>query len=135
MRRTRPPDLAASRLGPECNSKSVRHRQGTTEPRSAMVRYDILTDERQARAFFQLVQEHLYWEEAVVDETAPNQVAIRRRPMPQLDLFSRRGTFIAAIAASDEGKTVGLYALADHTGKAHIDVGYVVSKYRRHGVG
>jgi ribosomal protein S18 acetylase RimI-like enzyme len=100
-----------------------------------MVRYDILTDERKARDFFQLVQDHLYWEEAVVDETAPSRVAIRRRPMPQLDLFSRRGTYIAAITATDEDKMVGLYLLADQTGRAHIDVGYVISKYRRHGIG
>jgi GNAT superfamily N-acetyltransferase len=100
-----------------------------------MVTYGIVTDEQQERSFFRLVQQHLYWEQAVIDEKAPNCVAVKRRPMPQLDLFSRRGVFIAAISAVDDGQLVGLYALTDHLGKAHIDVGYVVSKYRCQGIG
>jgi hypothetical protein len=100
-----------------------------------MLSYEIMTDEKKARDFFQLVQDHLYWEAAVLDETAPNGVAIQRRPMPQLDLFSRRGSFIAAVVASEQDKIVGLYAMADQLGKAHVDVGYVVSKYRCQGIG
>jgi hypothetical protein len=100
-----------------------------------MICYGLTGSEQAARSFLQLVQDHLYWEEAVVDESATDRVAIRRRPMPRLDLFSRRGPFIEAMSASDEGKLVGLYLLSDQGGHAHIDVGYVVSKYRRHGIG
>ena len=100
-----------------------------------MVSYGIITDEKNARAFFQLVQDHLYWEEAVLDEAVPDRVAMRRRPMPQFDLFTRRGTFIAAVAATEQDNLVGLYAMVDQLGKAHVDVGYVVSKCRRRGIG
>ncbi len=103
--------------------------------RQSMVSYGTTTEEKVARDFLQLVQDHLYWEEAVSDESAPGGVAIRRRPMPRLDLFSRRGAFVAAVLATDEDKIVGVYALTDQSGKAHVDVGYVVSKYRHRGIG
>jgi ribosomal protein S18 acetylase RimI-like enzyme len=100
-----------------------------------MISYTITTDEKQARGFFQLVQDALYLEQAASDETAPSVDATKRRPMPRLDLFAPRGEFIAAVMATEEGNTVGLYLLADQSGKAHVDVGYVVSKCRRRGIG
>jgi ribosomal protein S18 acetylase RimI-like enzyme len=86
-----------------------------------MVSYGMVTDESVERDFFQRVQEHL--------------ITPDRRPMPPLELFKRRGVFIAAVSATMDNRLVGLYALTDHEGKAHIDVGYVLSKYRRHGIG
>ena len=101
-----------------------------------MISYGIVTDEKAERDFFRLVQEHLCLDESVADESAPNGFTRKRRPMPrQLDLFSRRGVFIAAVSATDGDRLVGLYALTDHVGAAHIDVGYVVSKYRHLGIG
>jgi hypothetical protein len=81
------------------------------------------------------VQEHLYREEDVPDELAPDRVSRKRRPVPPLDLFARRGTFVAAVVATDEDKIAGLYAMTDQLGKAHVDVGYVVSKFRHRGIG
>jgi hypothetical protein len=101
-----------------------------------MISYGIITDEKQERDFFHLVQEHLCREESVADQAAPGGFTVKRTPMPRkLDLFSRRGVFIAAVSATDGDRLVGLYALTDHAGAAHIDVGYVVSKYRRLGIG
>jgi hypothetical protein len=100
-----------------------------------MISYGLWTEEKKARDFFQLVQDHLYWEEAVLDETVPDRVSIKKRSMPTLDLFSRRGTFIAAMCATDQDNVVGVYALTDQSTKAHVDVGYVVSKYRCRGIG
>jgi ribosomal protein S18 acetylase RimI-like enzyme len=91
-----------------------------------VVSYGIITDEKMARDFFDLVQDHLYRVDSATKE---------RRPLPRLDMFARRGVFIAAISAYDDDKLVGLYVLTDHVGKAHIDAGYVVSKYRRLGIG
>jgi acetyltransferase (GNAT) family protein len=101
----------------------------------SMLAYEILTEEKKARDFFQLVQDHLYWEAALLDETAPHRVAIQRRLMPPLDLFSRRGSFIAAVVATEQDNIVGLYLMADQLGMAHVDAGYVVSKCRRRGIG
>jgi hypothetical protein len=91
-----------------------------------MLSYGIITDEKTARDFFDLVQDRLY---------RPDPDTRERRLVPRLDMFARRGVFIAAISAYDGDKLVGLYVLTDHVGKAHIDVGYVVSKYRRLGIG
>jgi hypothetical protein len=100
-----------------------------------MVSYGIIAEENRARDFFQQVQEHLYREEVARDETAPGRVVHKRRPVPPLDLFARRGTFVAAVVATAEERIVGLYAMTDQLGKAHVDVGYVVSKFRRQGIG
>jgi hypothetical protein len=86
-----------------------------------MVSYGIVTDEKVEREFFRLVQEHL--------------VSPDGQPVPLLNLFARRGVFIAAVSATVDGQIVGLYSLTDHLGKAHIDVGYVLSNYRCHGIG
>jgi GNAT superfamily N-acetyltransferase len=101
-----------------------------------MVSYHTTTDESIARDFFRRVQDALYWEEAVTDLEATNGFAlVRRRIRFRLDLFSPRGTFIAAVYAEELGNVVGLYSLRELDGKAHVDLGYVVSKYRRHGLG
>jgi GNAT superfamily N-acetyltransferase len=100
-----------------------------------MVTYRIIIEEEQARDFFKLVQDHLYLAETAPDKTPPGNVPLTRHQTPQLDLFCRRGTFIAAVEAMDQDQIVGLYALVDQLGKAHVDAGYVVSKYRRRGIG
>lgn len=94
-----------------------------------MVSYGVVADEKAEREFFREVQQHLYRE-----DPSPG-AAPRRQPVPPLELFARRGVFIAAISATVDGHLAGLYALTDHLGKAHIDVGYVLYKYRKHGIG